>query len=93
MVVRVLSPPDKELVSHVVSAIIDHEAAALHPAGVAPAQVGGHVSAVAAGLIGTTLEVPVLVEDDLKKKKAIRKTIQCTTDCIKYKFILYFIIS
>jgi hypothetical protein len=36
---------------------------------VAPAQVGGHVSAVAAALIGTTLEVPVLVEDDLKIKR------------------------
>ena len=55
----------------------------------APAQVGGHVSAVAAGLIGTTLEVPVLVEDDLKKEEAIRMTPQCSTDCVKYKLILY----
>ena len=67
LVVRVLSPPGKVLVSHVVGAVVDHEAAALHPAGVAPAQVGGHISAVASSLIGTTLEVPVLVEDDLKE--------------------------
>merc|ERR1719474_2638534 len=64
-VVRVLAPPHEELVSHVVVAVVDHEAAALHPAGVAPAQVGGHVGAVAHALIGATLEVPVLVEDDL----------------------------
>ena len=68
LVVRVLSSPHKELVSHVVSAIVDHEAAALHPAGVTPAQVGGHVSTVAAGLIGTTLKVPVLIEDDLRNE-------------------------
>lgn len=69
LVVRVLSPPDKELVSHVVSTIVHHEAAALHPARVTPAQVGGHVSAIAAGLIGTTLEVPVLVENDLQNDR------------------------
>merc|ERR1712121_436032 len=64
-VVRVLSPPHEVLVSHVVGAVVRHEAAALHPEGVAPAHVGGHVRAVAHALIGTTLEVPVLVEDDL----------------------------
>lgn len=76
LVVGVLSPPHKELVSHVVRAIVDHEAATLHPARVTPAQVGGHVSAIAAGLIGTTLEVPVLIEDDLrdesKKKSSVK---------------------
>ncbi len=65
-VVSVLAPPHEVLVSHVVGAVVDHEAAALHPAGVAPAQVGGHVRAVAHALIGAPLEVPVLVEDDLK---------------------------
>ena len=60
-VVRVLSPPHKLLVSHVVGAVVDHEAATLHPAGVAVTQVGGHVRAVAAGLIGATLEVLVLI--------------------------------
>lgn len=68
-VVRVVAPPYEVLVSHVVVAVIDHEAAILNPAGLAPAQVGGHVSAVAAALIGTTLEVLVLVEDHLKIKR------------------------
>ena len=65
LVVRVLAPPHEVLVSHVVVVIVDHEATAVNPAGVTPAQEGGHVSAVLAGLIGTTLEVPVLVEGDL----------------------------
>ena len=65
-VVSVLSPPHEVLVSHVVGAVVHHETAALHPAGVTPAQVGGHVRAVALAVIGTTLEVPLLVENDLK---------------------------
>merc|ERR1719419_207906 len=64
-VVSILAPPHEILVSHVVGAVVDHEAAALHPAGVAPAQEGGHIRAVAHALIGTALEVPLLVEDDL----------------------------
>ena len=67
-VVSVLSPPHEVLLAHVVGVVIDHEATSLHPAGVTPAQVGGHVSAVVAALIGTTLEVLVLVEDDLKTR-------------------------
>lgn len=35
----------------------------------APAQVGGHVSTVTHTLIGATLEVSVLIEDDLANKK------------------------
>jgi len=66
VVVGVLAPPHEELVSRVVGAVVGHEAAALHPAGVAPAQVGGHVGAVAARLIGAALEVLVLIEDDLE---------------------------
>lgn len=68
LVVRVLSPSCQHLVAHVVGTLVDHEAAALYPAGVAAAQVGGQLSAVTAGLIGTTLEIPVLIEDDLKVK-------------------------
>ena len=64
-VVGVLAPPHVELVSHEVGAVVDHEAAALHPAGLAPVQVGGHVGAVAHALIGAALEVPLLVENDL----------------------------
>ncbi len=68
-VVGVLAPPHEVLVAHVVGAVVHHEAASLHPAGVAPAQVGGHVWAVAHALIGTTLEVPLLVEDDLRERE------------------------
>ena len=56
LIVRVLSPPYEVLVSHEVGAVIDHEAATLHPAGVAAAQVGGHVRAVAHALIGRSEE-------------------------------------
>lgn len=70
LVVRVLSSPQEVLLTHVVGTVIDHEAAALHLAGMAPAQVGGHISTVAAGLIGATLEVLVLVEDDLETNRA-----------------------
>ena len=65
-VISVLAPPHEVLVSHVVGTVVDHEAAALHLAGVAPAQVGGHVRAVAHALIVATLEGLLLVEDDLK---------------------------
>ena len=65
--VAVLSPPHEVLVSHVVVPLVDHEAAALHPAGLAPAHVGGHVGTVAHALIGATHEVPLLVESDLKQ--------------------------
>lgn len=64
--VWVLAPPQEVLVPHVVGPFIDHEVAAVHPAGVAAAQVGGEVHAVAVALIRATLEVLVLVEDDLK---------------------------
>lgn len=67
--VMVFSSPQEELHAHVVGTFIDHEAAALHPARLAPAQVGGNVRAVAEALIGATLEVSLLVEDDLKQCK------------------------
>ena len=68
LVVGVVSPLQEELVAHVVGAVVHHEAAALHLAGLTPAQVGRHVSAVAAALIGTTLEVLVLEEHHLQTK-------------------------
>lgn len=64
-VVSIVAPPHEVLVSHVVGAVVDHEAAPLHPAGVAAVHVGGHVRAVAHTLIGAALEVPLLVEDNL----------------------------
>lgn len=52
--------------AHEVGLLIDHEEATLHPAGVAPAQIGSELGTVTAGFIGAALEVPVLVEDDLQ---------------------------
>lgn len=73
LVVRVLAPPHQHLVTPEVGLLVDHEEAALHPAGVAPAQEGGQLGAVAAGLVGPALEVAVLVEDDLWKRRTVRR--------------------
>ena len=51
--------------AHVAGALVNHEAAALHPDGVAAAEVGVQVRAVVAALIAPALEVPVLVKNDL----------------------------
>lgn len=59
--------------AHVVGSLIDHEAAALHPNGVAAAEVRVQVCAVVAALIASTLEVPVLVKDNLCWKFNKRK--------------------
>lgn len=71
-VVGVLAPPEEILVPGVGGLIVHHPAAALHPARVAAAQEGWHVGAVAAALVGTASEVPILIEDDLKKNKKWR---------------------
>lgn len=68
LVIRILSPPHQHLVAHEVGLLVDHEEATLHPAGVAPAQIGCELGAVTAGFIGAALEVPVLVEDDLQSQ-------------------------
>ena len=73
-VIRVLAPPQEVLVAHEVGAVVDHEAASLHPAGVTPAQVGGHVGTVVAALIRTSLEVPVLVEHNLRQTQRRQRT-------------------
>ena len=48
--------------------IIHHPASAVHSARVTAIHVGGEVTTVTHTLIRATLEVPVLVEDDLKIK-------------------------
>merc|ERR1712025_1498142 len=63
--IRVLAPPHEVLVSHVVGTVVHHEATTLHPTGVAAGHVGGDISTVAAALIGTSHEVPILIEDNL----------------------------
>ena len=50
----------------VVGALIQHPAAAVHADGVAAAEVGLQVGAVAAALVAVALEAPVLVEGDLQ---------------------------
>lgn len=67
LVVWILAPPHQHLMSQEVGLLVDHEEAALHPAGVTPAQVGGELWAVTAGFIGAALEVPVLIEYDLQR--------------------------
>lgn len=65
--VRVLSPPQEDLVTHEIGAVVPHEAPALDPAGVAAIQVHVDVGAVAAAVIGTALEAPLLIENDLQQ--------------------------
>lgn len=67
LAVWILAPPHQDLTAHEVGLLVDHEEAILHPAGVTPAQVGGELRAVLAGLIGATLKVTILVEDDLQR--------------------------
>lgn len=71
LVVRILSPPHEILVAHEVRALIDHKAATLYPDGVAAAEVQVKVCAVITALIGATLEVLVLVKDNLMKNKRV----------------------
>lgn len=65
LVIRVVSSPQVVLVTCVVGPLVDHEAAALHPDGVASVEVGMEVGAVTAALVGAPLEVLVFVEYDL----------------------------
>ncbi len=71
LVVRILAPPHEVLVAHEVGSLIDHEAAALHLDGVAAAEVRVKVRAVIAALIASTLEVLVLVKDNLVENKSV----------------------
>lgn len=65
LVVGVLPPAEEVLVAQVVRPLIHHEAAALHPDGVAAVEVGVQVGTVAHALMVPTLEISVLVEYDL----------------------------
>ena len=57
--------------AHEVGSLIDHEAAALHPDGVTSAEVRVKVRAVIAALIAPTLEVLVLVKDNLVESQSV----------------------
>lgn len=65
LVLWVLPPGQDILVAHVVWPLIHHPGPTLHPDGIAAAQVGVEVRAVAVALIASALEVLVLEEDNL----------------------------
>lgn len=65
MEVRIVSWAQVVLVAAVVGFFIDHEAAALHPDGVAVVQEAHQVGTVTAALKVAPREVLVLIEDDL----------------------------
>lgn len=65
LVFRVLALVQHVLVSAIVRLLIGHPAAALHSYRVTAAEVILHLGTVAAALIVTPLEVPVLVKDNL----------------------------
>ena len=69
--VIVLAPLHEVLVTHEVGTVVDLEAAALHSDGVAAVEVGVQVSTVAAALMGAALEVPVLEEDNLRRRVSL----------------------
>lgn len=58
--------------AHEVGSLIDHEATTFHPDGVAAAEVRVKVCAVIAALIASTLEVFVLVKDNLVGNRRVR---------------------
>ena len=66
LVVGILAAAQEILVSHEAGPLVDHPAAALHLDGVAAAEVGVQLRAVAAAFVRAPLEVLVLVEDDLQ---------------------------
>lgn len=66
--IGVLPSPQEHLITHEVGPVVHHEAPVFHPAGVAAVQVHVDVGAVSAAFIGPTLEVPVLIENNLRQR-------------------------
>lgn len=65
VVVGVFPPLQDVLVTQVVWSLVDHPGPALHTGRVATTQIGVEVGAVAVAFVPATLEVLVLVENDL----------------------------
>lgn len=65
LVVWIVALCQKVLVAHVVVFLVDHPSSTVHLDGVAAAEVGVQVRALAAALIGAALKVSILVENDL----------------------------
>ena len=68
LVVGVVAAPQEVLAAREVGLLVEHPAAAVHADGVAAAEVGLQVGAVAAALVAAALEAPVLVEGDLQRR-------------------------
>lgn len=66
LVVGVLSFHEDILVAHVLRPLVDHPGPGLHPDGVAAVEVGAELRTVAAAFVVTTLEVLVLIKEDLQ---------------------------
>lgn len=65
LVVRVLPSGQDVLRAHVVGPLVKHPCPTLHPDGVAATEMGAEFGAIVAALKATTLEIFVLVKDDL----------------------------
>lgn len=72
LVLGVLARGQEVLLAHEVGLVIHHERPALHPAGVALAQVRGDFRAVTDALVRAAVEVSLLEEDDLDRKTQIK---------------------
>lgn len=66
LVAGVVPSHEDVLAAHIVGPLVDDPCAALHANGVAAADVGAELGAVTAALVAVTLEVLVLVEEDLR---------------------------
>lgn len=67
LVVCVLPSHEDVLVAHVVGSLIDGPGPALHPDGVAAADVGAELRTVTTAFVVMALEVLVLIEEDLQE--------------------------
>ncbi len=72
LVVWVLPSHEDILVSHVLGPLIDDPGPALHPDGVAAADVGAELRTVTAAFVVMTLEVLIFIEEDLQERICIR---------------------
>lgn len=61
---------------------IDYEAATLHSDGVAMAEVGVQICAIAAILITSALKIPVLVKNDLEYKALVMLLIRTAVNAL-----------
>lgn len=89
LAVGVLAPTHKKLVSHEIGAIVYHKTAALYPARAAAAQIGAELRAVIAGLVGATLEVSVLVENNLNEAQALSSLMKTSFNTNSIQSIRY----